>query len=85
MKKQELKWTTTHTDTRMIHYFENGFIIVLDKTINVAYKVDPEYDVIGKFDTTGMLLETYEEKLLEFAAKATKVFETHKMPEPCLN
>ena len=67
MNEPELKWTTTHTETRMIHFFDKGYKIVVDKRINVAYKVSPDQSVTGQFETTGLLLETYREKLVEYA------------------
>lgn len=63
----ENSWTTLHTDTRMIHDFGSGHKIVLDKRINMAYKVAPDQSVTESFETTGMLLDTYREKLTEFA------------------
>lgn len=67
MSKPELTWNTTHTDTRMIHDFGNGHKIVVDKRINMAYKVAPDQSITGQFETTGMLLETYDQILYQFA------------------
>lgn len=59
-------WTTIHTDTRMIHDFGGGYLVVVDKTTNQAEK-QHNGQRIGQFDTTGMLLETFEQILSNFS------------------
>lgn len=81
METPEFTWITNHTDTRMIHDFGNGHKIVVNKEINMAYKVAPDQSIIGEFEVTGMLLETYEEKLVEFAES---VQQPKKEVAPCL-
>lgn len=80
MEEQDLQWTTTHTDTRMIHDFGKDHVIVLDRTNNQATKLI-NGKTVGKFDTTGMLLETYEQILTEFA----KLVQQPKKSVPCLD
>lgn len=63
---KENMWTTLHTDTRMIHDFGSGFLIVVDKTTNRAEK-QHNGKPIDHFDTTGMLLETFEQILSKFS------------------
>jgi hypothetical protein len=59
-------WTTIHTDNRMIHDFGGGYRLVVDKTTNQAEKQHNGHP-IGHFDTTGMLLETFEQILTNFS------------------
>lgn len=58
--------TTLHTDTHMIHDFGSGFLVVVDKTTNQAEK-QHNGKPIGQFDTTGMLVETFEQILSNFS------------------
>lgn len=66
MAKQDFQWTTLHTETRMIHTFDKNRVIVLDKTNNQATTM-VDGKTTGSFSTTGMLLETYEQILVNFA------------------
>lgn len=64
--EEESTWKTLHTDTRMIHDFGSGFLVVVDKTTNQAEK-QHNGRRIGFFDTTGMLVDTYNEILHKFS------------------
>ena len=67
MENSELKWTTDHTaDNQMIHDFGNGYTIVVDKSINMAYKMSGD-KVKDCFSTKGLLLEPYIQILRNFA------------------
>lgn len=66
MENQNFKWITTHTETRMIHDFGSNHVIVLNKENNQATKLI-NGKTVCEFDTTGMLLETYEQILIAFA------------------
>ena len=59
-------WTTLHTDTHMSHDLGSGFLVVVDKTTNQAEK-QHNGKSIGQFDTTGMLVETFEQILSNFS------------------
>ena len=50
----------------MIHDFGGGYRLVVDKTTNQAEKQHNGHP-IGHFDTTGMLLETFEQILTNFS------------------
>lgn len=74
MEEQQLTWNTIHTDTRMIHNFGQGFQIIVDKQTEKAYKL--ELDVVkDSFSIKGLLLETYEMILLNFAKSINVVIE----------
>jgi len=66
MKETTFNWTTTHSDDRMVHNFDNGFQIVVDKKTQMAYKLNLD-DVKDSFSIVGMLLGTYEQILTNFA------------------
>lgn len=66
MEKPELQWTTTHTDDRMEHDFGNGFTIVVDKNINMGYKMK-DNEVKDSFTTIGLLPDPYTAMLVNFA------------------
>lgn len=66
MNNQNLQWTTLHTDTCMTHDFGNGFKIIVNKTTDTAYKMNGN-DAKESFSTKGILLETYEQILINFA------------------
>jgi len=72
MAKPNFQWTTIHTDTRMIHTFEKNRVIVLDKTNNQATTM-VDGKTTGSFTTTGMLLETYEQLLTNFAKNGSLI------------
>lgn len=66
MNEPIFNWTTIHTETRMVHNFDNGFKIVVDKKTQMAYKLNLD-EVKDSFSIAGMLLETYEQILTNFA------------------
>jgi len=72
MAKPNFQWTTIHTYTRMIHTFEKNRVIVLDKTNNQATTM-VDGKTTGSFTTTGMLLETYEQLLTNFAKNGSLI------------
>ena len=55
----------------MIHDFGNDFKIIVDKNINMAYKMSGN-DVKENFSTKGMLLENYEQIQKHFALSIQK-------------
>lgn len=61
-----MAWTTIHSDNRMIHDFGDGYLVVVDKTTNRAEK-QCKGKALGQFDTTGMLLETFQQILENFS------------------
>ena len=66
MSEERYNWTTVHTETRMVHNFDKGFQIVVDKKTQMAYKLNLD-EVKDSFSIAGMLLETYEQILFNFA------------------
>lgn len=71
MNESLFNWETIHSEDRMIHNFDNGFQIVVDKKTQMAYKLNLD-EVKDSFSIAGMLLETYEQILINFA-KLTKI------------
>ena len=65
--EEEYLWNSIHTDTRSIYDFGRGYMIVVDKTTNQAEKQHNGAKIDSGFDTTGMLLETFEQILLKFS------------------
>ena len=67
MNEPALQWATSHTaGNQMIHDFGNEFQIVVDKNINMAYKIHSG-ETKDCFSTRGMALETYVQILVNFA------------------
>lgn len=66
MNTEHLNWETTHTTEKMEHDFGNGYKIIVDKELNVAFKMKG-FVVKDSFSTVDMDIDTYTKILINFA------------------
>lgn len=68
---EQLTWKTTHSSEKMVHDFGNDYKIIVDKNLNIAFKMKG-FEVRDSFSIIGMKLDTYMQILVNFAKSITQ-------------